>query len=622
MSTTVSQPLTFLESDEYARVRFAGDSGDGMQLTGSQFASSTTLSGNDFATFPDYPAEIRAPLGTVYGVSSYSINFGSCDIYTSGDSADVLVAMNPAGLKTQLKDLKEGGLIILDDSSFSSRNLDKAGYQTSPLEDDSLSQYHLLSINMSKLTLEAVKPYGLGNKDSLRCKNMWALGLVLWLFQRERKPIQEWLSTKFKHSPDLAKANRAALDAGHIYGETAELGNIVGSKAIAPAQLEHGEYRTITGIEATGYGLLAAAKLSNLPLFLGSYPITPATALLHFLSHHKDSAITFQAEDEIAAICSSIGASFSGSLAVTASSGPGIALKTEALGLAIATELPLVIINVQRGGPSTGLPTKTEQSDLFQAVYGRNGDAPLPVIAASSAADSFDCAILAVRIALKYMTPVMLLLDGYIANAAEPWKLPDIEEYPAIDVDFHSDQKDFHPYLRNAQTLARVWAVPGTPGLEHRIGGLERDYGSGNISYDSDNHDLMTRTRRDKILGISATLPPQEINSGGKEGTLLIVGWGSSYGPIHIAVKRARALGIEVSHIHLRHIWPLQENLSDLLSQFKKVIVAELNTGQLLSLLRAELMIDIKGHNKVSGKPFRIAELLAMIVNESELEAK
>lgn len=609
----------FLESSEYARVRFAGDSGDGMQLTGSQFASSTTLSGNDFATFPDFPAEIRAPVGTVYGVSSYSINFGSCEVYTSGDNADVLVAMNPAGLKTQINDLKTGGLIIVDESSFTNRNLEKAGYKESPLEDNTLAQYQIFKVDMSKLTLEAVKPFGLSNKDSLRCKNMWALGFVSWLFQRDRQPIHDWLTKKFKKIPDIANANKAALNAGHIYGETAEVGNIINSQNIAASKLAPGKYRTITGIDAAALGLLAAAKLSNLTLFLGSYPITPATGLLHFLSHHKDTAITFQAEDEIAAIGAAIGASYSGSLAVTTSSGPGIALKTEAIGLAISTELPLLIINVQRGGPSTGLPTKTEQSDLFQAVYGRNGDAPLPVIAASNAGDSFDCTILAARIALEYMTPVILLLDGYIANAAEPWKLPKIEGYPEIEVSFRTETDNFHPYVRNPKTLSRAWAIPGTPGLEHRIGGLEKDYNSGNISYDSDNHDLMTRTRRDKILGVQEIIPPQEVLTGEDEGDLVIIGWGSSYGPITMAVKRARARGVKVSHIHMRHIWPLPSNLADLLSGFNKVIVAELNTGQLQTLLKAELLLDVKGYNKVSGKPFRIADLLEMILNEANL---
>lgn len=609
---------SFLESRDYARVRFAGDSGDGMQLTGTQFAASTALAQNDFATLPDYPAEIRAPVGTVYGVSSYSINFGSTEIFTSGDRADLLVVMNPAGLKTQIDDLRTGGLIIFDEGAFTDRNLTKAGYGSSPVDDGSLAPYQTLPINMTQLTLQAVEGYGLGRKNSLRCKNMWALGLVLWIFKRDRTSITDWLNKKFAAVPELAAANVAALNAGHAYGETAEIPEYFSTISMPPAALAPGEYRTATGIESLGLGLIAAAKLADLPLYFASYPITPASPLLHLLSRHKDQGVvTFQAEDEIAAVCSAIGASFSGCLAVTSSSGPGIALKTEAIGLAVAAELPLVVVNVQRGGPSTGLPTKTEQSDLLQAVYGRNGDTPLPVIAASNAQDCFECAIEAARLAIKYMTPVMLLLDGYIANAAEPWRLPDLDDIGPIDVDFRQDPNGFQPYLRVEETLARPWAVPGTPGLEHRIGGLERDADTGNISYDPVNHDLMTRIRSQKILGIAKEVPPQEIGHGDESGDIVVVGWGASYGPLRMATKRARDRGVSVSHVHLRHIWPLPENLGEVLSKFKKVLVAEMNTGQLLVLLRAHLLIDAKGLNKITGRPFRIFDLLEEILAEA-----
>ncbi len=595
-------------------VRFAGDSGDGMQLTGGQFTLSTALAGNDLATFPDFPAEIRAPLGTTFGVSAFQINFGSTAIDTAGDQPDVLIAMNPAALKVNSKELRDGGLIIVDEGEFTPRNLTKAGYAQSPLDDGSLARWQLVSFNISQLTLDAVKPFGLGNKEALRCKNMWTLGLALWMFDRDRAPIVDWLTTKFAKKPELAEANIAALNAGHAYGETVEIGAQVRQHHIAAAPAAPGLYRTVTGAESLSIGLVAGAQLAGLDMFFGGYPITPASAILHHLSRLKEYGITtFQAEDEIAAICSAIGASYAGQLGVTSSSGPGIALKTEAIGLAVMTELPLVIVNSQRGGPSTGLPTKTEQSDLYQAVYGRNGDAPLPVIAARSPADAFDCAIEAVRIAVRYMTPVMLLTDGYIANAAEPWKVPDMTGYAPFPVVFAPEQpagQGVMPYARNAD-LARPWIKPGTPGLEHRIGGIEKAPGSGNIDYSPEAHAEMTRVRAAKVEGID--IPDQEVCLGGPSGTLAVVGWGSTYGPIHQAVRRARLKGQDVSHIHIRHIAPMPQNMSVLLKGFRHILVPEMNTGQLKTVLRDKFLVDARPLNKVSGQPFQIAEIAAAI---------
>src|SRR5512139_3138107 len=482
-------------------VRFAGDSGDGMQLTGGQFTLSTALAGNDLATFPDFPAEIRAPQGTTFGVSAFQINFGSSAIETAGDEPDVLIAMNPAALKVNVDALKPGGLIIADEGEFGARNLAKAGYEANPLEDGSLSKWHLLRLNISQQTLDAVKPFGLGNKEALRCKNMWTLGLALWMFDRDRAPIEKWLRTKFAKASELAEANVAALNAGHAYGETAEIGGQLHQHHLNPAPAEPGLYRTVTGAEAISIGLVAGARLAGLPMFFGGYPITPASAILHHLARLKEYGVTtFQAEDEIAAIASAIGASFAGSLGVTSSSGPGIALKTEAMGLAIMTELPLVIVNSQRGGPSTGLPTKTEQSDLYQAVYGRNADSPLPVIAARSPSDAFDCAIEACRIATQYMTPVILLTDGYIANAAEPWRVPDMASYQPFPVKFMAEAQEggLKPYARD-EKMARPWIKPGTPGLMHRIGGIEKEVNTGHINYAAANHQAMTEIRRDKV---------------------------------------------------------------------------------------------------------------------------
>lgn len=597
-------------------VRFAGDSGDGMQLTGGQFTLSTALAGNDLATFPDFPAEIRAPQGTLFGVSAFQINFGSTAIETAGDAPDVLVAMNPAALKTNLAALKPGGLIIADTGEFNRRNLDKAKYDASPLEDGSLAKWDLLAFDISALTVEAVKPFGLGNKEALRCKNMWTLGLALWMFDRPRDPIYNWLRGKFAKSPELADANIAALDAGHAYGETAELAGPLKKLHIDPVESEPGLYRTITGAEAVSLGLVAGAQLARLPMFFGGYPITPASAILHNLVKMKEFGVTtFQAEDEIAAICSAIGASYAGQLGVTSSSGPGIALKGEAMGLAIMTELPLVIVNSQRGGPSTGLPTKTEQSDLYQAVFGRNGDAPMPVIAARSPADAFECAVEACRIATQYMTPVMLLTDGYIGNAAEPWKVPDPADFAPFPVSFlqeknHGDQ--LLPFARDEKG-ARPWIKPGTPGLMHRIGGIEKNPGTGNIDYSPEAHQTMTEARRDKVLGVANSIPDQEVCLGEASGRMAVVGWGSTFGPIHQAVRRARRRGVDVAHIHIRHIWPLPKNLGELLKGYDHVLVPEMNTGQLKTVLRDQYLVDAKPLNKVSGQPFTIAEIEAAI---------
>ncbi len=592
-------------------VRFAGDSGDGMQLTGGQFTLSTALAGNDLATFPDFPAEIRAPQGTTFGVSAFQINFGSAAIETAGDAPDVLIAMNPAALRVNVDALKPGGLIIADVGEFGARNLAKAGYDANPLEDESLARWQVITLNISQLTLDAVKPYGLGNKEALRCKNMWTLGLALWMFDRDRGPIEQWLKTKFAKAPELAEANIAALNAGHAYGETAEIGGQIPQHHLAPAPAEPGLYRTVTGAEAISIGLVAGAQLAGLPMFFGGYPITPASAILHHLSRLKEYEVTtFQAEDEIAAIGSAIGASFAGSLGVTSSSGPGIALKAEAMGLAIMTELPLVIINSQRGGPSTGLPTKTEQSDLYQAVYGRNGDAPMPVLAARSPADAFDCAIEACRIATQYMTPVMLLTDGYIANAAEPWKVPDMAGYQPFPVAFHDEApaegEGVNPYARD-EKLARVWIKPGTPSLTHRIGGIEKNVGTGHIDYAPANHQAMTEIRAAKVAGVR--VPDQEVTLGEERGRLAVLGWGSTFGPIHQAVRRARSRGLDVSHIHLRHIWPLPRNLAVLLRGFEHILVPEMNNGQLKTLIRDQFLVDARPFTKVSGQPFKIAEI-------------
>ncbi len=599
---------------ESAVVRFAGDSGDGMQLTGGRFTVETALSGNDLATFPDFPAEIRAPIGTTFGVSAFQINFGGRAIMTSGDRVDVLVAMNPAALKVNLADVAATGLLIVDTGAFSDKNLRKAGYESNPLEGGGLGDRRVIKVDMSQRTLEALKESGLNKKESLRCKNMWALGLAYWMFDRDRGSTIKWLGGKFAKRPELAQGAIAALNAGHAFGETAELSGELSAYNVPAANLAPGLYRNVTGTQAMAWGLIAGTALAGIRMVFCSYPITPASGILHVLAAQKDQGIvTFQAEDEIAAACSAIGASYAGALGITSSSGPGVALKTEALGLAIATELPLVLINTQRAGPSTGLPTKTEQSDLYQAVFGRNADSELVVIAARSPSDCFECAIEAVRLATKYMTPVIVLSDGYIANASEPWALPDVESQPKFPVKFRQDPEGFQPFARDPETLARDWAVPGTPGLEHRIGGLERDAVSGNISYDPSNHQLMTDLRAAKIAGVAKDLPEQDFEDTPREGGVLVVGWGSTFGPINRAVSNLRDGGLAVSHIHLRHIWPLPRNLGDLLRRYDRILVPEMNRGQLVTLLRSEYLVPAESLSKVNGKPFLIAELEAAI---------
>ncbi len=621
MATVIAEPDPDASTPEAVPeavvVRFAGDSGDGMQLTGGQFTLSSALAGNDFATFPDFPAEIRAPQGTLFGVSAFQINFGSTEIETAGDAPDVLVAMNPAALKTNVDALKPGGLIVADSGEFTKRNLDKAKYEVSPLDDGSLAKWDLLAFDISALTLEAVKPFGLGNKEALRCKNMWTLGLALWMFDRDRAPLIAWLETKFAKNPVLAQANVAALNAGHAYGETAEIGGPLRKVHLDPVPSAPGLYRTVTGADAVALGLVAGAQLAGLSMFFGGYPITPASSILHSLVRLKEFGVTtFQAEDEIAAICAAIGASYAGHLGVTSSSGPGIALKGEAMGLAVMTELPLVIVNSQRGGPSTGLPTKTEQSDLYQAVYGRNGDSPIPVVAARSPGDAFDCAIEACRIATQYMTPVILLTDGYIANAAEPWLVPDPASYAPFPVQFlegpNTDEGRVLPFKRDAKG-ARPWIKPGTPGLMHRIGGIEKNPGTGNIDYSPAAHQAMTDARKDKVDGVARSIPAQDIALGQAGGKLAVVGWGSTFGPIHQAVRKARAKGIDVSHIHVRHIWPLPENLGELLKSYEAILVPEMNTGQFKTVLRDQFLVDAKPLTKTSGQPFTIAEIEAAI---------
>jgi len=600
-------------------VRFAGDSGDGMQLTGGRFSDATALAGNDLATFPDFPAEIRAPAGSTYGVSAFQINFGSREIKTSGDAPDVLVAMNPAALKVELPNLRLGGVVIVDTGAFNERNLRKAGFESNPLTDGFVSAYRTVEIDISQMTLDAVKPMGLSQKDALRCKNMWTLGLVSWMYDRDRQPTIDSLNAKFAKKPEIAAANIAALNAGHAFGETAELSGDIAGYTVERADIEPGLYRSITGSDAMSWGLLTGARLAERKLVFGSYPITPASPILHTLAALPGyGVVTLQAEDEIAAVCAAIGASYAGAIGVTSSSGPGIALKGEAIGLAVSAELPLVIINTQRAGPSTGMPTKTEQSDLYQAVYGRNGDTPVVVLAARSPADCFEVAIEAVRIATKYMTPVIVLSDGYIANAAQPWKIPEVEALTPFPRKSDFDAESFHPYVRDPETLGRVWVSPGTPGLEHRIGGLEKDADTGHISYDPENHQRMTDLRVAKVAGIADDIPAQEVEDGNETGPLAVVGWGSTYGPISRAVNMMRENGADVAHIHLRYLWPLPANLGDLLRGYDRVLVAEMNTGQLLTVIRSEFLIPAEGLNKVSGQPFRIEEIQAAI--ESRLE--
>jgi 2-oxoglutarate ferredoxin oxidoreductase subunit alpha len=609
-STPASETTPTRHIIKGAVVRFAGDSGDGMQVTGDQFTAAAALAQNDLATFPDFPAEIRAPAGTLYGVSGFQIHFSSQDVFTPGDAPDVLVAMNPAALKTNLRDLKQGGLLIVNSGTFNATNLKKAGYAENPLEDGSMDNagYSVLAIDISKLTLLSVKETGLSTKEANRCKNFWTLGLMFWIYGRPMEPSIKWIESKFAKRADLVAANIAALKAGHAYGETAEVSHF--SYEVPKAPVAKGKYRNIGGNVATAWGLLAATELSGLELTLGAYPITPASDVLHELSKFKHFGVTtIQAEDEIAAICAVIGASYAGKIGVTSTSGPGVALKMEAVGLAVTTELPLVIIDIQRGGPSTGLPTKTEQADLLQAVYGRNGEAPVCVIAAATPGDCFYMAIEAVRLALKYMCPVFLLTDGYLANGAEPWAIPDVATLPKIEVSFRKDPEGFHPFLRDPETLARNWAIPGTPGLMHRIGGIEKDFNSGHISYNPDNHELMTKTRAAKIAGIANDIPEQKIEVGNDQGKLLVLGWGSTYGSIREAVTRCRERGLDVSHAHLRHLNPFPKNLGELLKRFDRVLVPELNNGQLVKMIRSQYLVPAESLPKIQGQPFKIAEL-------------
>jgi len=579
-----------------------------MQVTGDQFTVAAALARNDLATFPDFPAEIRAPAGTTYGVSGFQVNFASQDVFTPGDAPDVLVAMNPAALKTNLRDLKTGGLLIANSGAFNAANLKKAGYEQNPLENGSLEGFNVLAIDITKLTIAAVKPAGLSTKEANRCKNFWTLGLMFWIYGRDLKPSIDWIESKFKKRPDIVQANVLALKAGHAYGETAEVSHY--SYEVPAAPVERGLYRNISGNTATALGLVAASQLAGIELLLGAYPITPASDILHELSKYKHFGVTtIQAEDEIAAVCSVIGAAYTGKIGVTTSSGPGIALKTEAIGLAVTTELPIVIIDIQRGGPSTGLPTKTEQADLLQVVYGRNGEAPVAVLSASTPGNCFHMAIEAVRLAIRFMTPVVLLTDGYLANGAEPWLVPKVESLPKIEVRFADQPDGFHPFLRDKETLARVWAIPGTPGLEHRVGGLEKDYKSGHISYDPQNHELMCRTRAAKIAGIANYIPEQKIDLGDESGKLLVVGWGSTYGAIREAVQRCRSRGLSVSHAHLNYINPLPRNLGELLKRFDRVLVPELNLGQLVKLLRSQYLVPAESFPKIQGLPFKIDEI-------------
>lgn len=579
-----------------------------MQVTGDQFTAAAALARNDLSTFPDFPAEIRAPAGTTYGVSGFQVHFSSEHIYTAGDSPDVLVAMNPAALKTNLRDLKPGGLLILNSGVFNAANLKKAGYDKSPLEDNSLEGYSVVAIDITKQTQAAVKESGLSNKEANRCKNFWTLGLMFWIYGRPLEPTLKWIEDKFKKREDVSKANTLALRAGYSYGETVEISHH--RYEVPPAPVEKGVYRNISGNTATALGLVAAAQLSERELVLGAYPITPASDILHELSKYKNFGITtIQAEDEIAAVCAAIGASYAGNIGVTSTSGPGMALKTEAIGLAVAVELPLVIIDIQRGGPSTGLPTKTEQADLLQAVYGRNSEAPLCVLSAATPGECFYMAIEAVRLATRFMTPVILLTDGYLANGAEPWKVPRVEDLPKFPVQFRTDPVGFHPFLRDEKTLARTWAIPGTPGLVHRIGGLEKDHDSGHISYSPENHERMCLVRAAKIAGIANDVPDQKIEVGEDRGKLLVLGWGSTYGAIREAVERCRARGLDVSHAHVRYMHPFPKNLGELLSRFDRVLVPELNLGQLVRLIRSQYLVPAESYPKVQGHPFKISEL-------------
>jgi 2-oxoglutarate ferredoxin oxidoreductase subunit alpha len=606
-TTTINVPGRKREVLEKAVIRFCGDSGDGMQITGSQFTNTVALYGNDLATLPDFPAEIRAPAGTLPGVSGFQVHFSSNDVYTPGDNVDALIAMNPAALKTNIADLKPNGILIVNLDDFGETDLRKAQMTSNPLEDHTLDGFRLFPVELSRLTRAALKDLGLDAKSVDRCKNFFALGMCYWLYNRSMETTQRWLEDKFKSKPQLVLANRTAMQAGYSYCEATEAFQI--SYEIPPAKLSPGVYRNISGNAALALGFVAASQKAGIPLFLGSYPITPASDILHELSMYKDfGVVTFQAEDEIAAITSAIGAAYAGSIGLTTTSGPGMALKTEALGLAVAVELPLVICDVQRGGPSTGLPTKTEQADLLQALFGRNSEAPIPVLAPCTPGDCFWIAFEAVRIAIKYMVPVIILSDGYLANGAEPWRVPVVADLPEIPVHFENNPVDFQPYRRDPQTMARPWAIPGTPGLEHRVGGLEKQDVTGNVNYEPLNHENMVRARAAKVAGIVQDVP-DAVPAGDPSGDLLIVAWGSTHGPITAAMKTQRAKGRRIGHVHLRHLNPMPKNLGDVMKRYNKVLVPEMNMGQLVMLLRAKYLVDAQGYNKIQGKPFKTSEI-------------
>ena len=605
---TVKKNISEVDS---ATIRFAGDSGDGMQLTGSQFSDNTAIFGNDLATLPDFPAEIRAPKGSLAGVSSFQLQFSNKDIHTPGDDLDVLVAMNPAGLKVHLGDLKDNGMLIINTANFTSKNLKLAGYEENPLDDKLLEGYQAIKVDMTKLVATALEEIELSSKLKARSTNMFALGLLYWLYGRSLDSSVNFIQKKFAKAPDIVDANIKALNAGYYYGETLEV--IKTTYRVNKAKFEKGKYRNIMGNNALAFGLLTAAQRSGLDLYYGGYPITPASDILHYLAQYKNFGVkTFQAEDEIAGVVSAIGAAFAGDLAITATSGPGVALKSEALGLAVITELPLVLVNVQRGGPSTGLPTKTEQSDLNQAIYGRNGEAPMVVLAPATPADCFMMAYEACRIALKYMIPVILLSDGYIANGSEPWKIPDVNTLPDMETRILKKKEGFAPFNHGNPDLARPWALPGTPGMEHRIGGLEKWEETGHVSYDPENHQKMVELRQEKVDIIARDLPPAK-PFGKESGDLLVIGWGGTHGALRSAVETAQSEGMSVSHLHLRHLNPLPQNLGEILVKFQKVMIAELNLGQLANIIRAKFLVDAVGLNKVQGKPFTQTEVFNKI---------
>jgi 2-oxoglutarate ferredoxin oxidoreductase subunit alpha len=589
-------------------VRFAGDSGDGMQLTGDRFTSETAVLGNDLSTFPDFPAEIRAPAGSLPGVSGFQVHFADHDILTPGDRPNVLVAMNPAALKTNIKDLPKGGTLIVNVDAFAERNLQKAGYDANPLADGSLEDYQVHEVPLTSMTVEALKDIEITSREAERAKNMFALGLMSWMYTRPTESTVEFIEKKFASKPAIALANVTAFKAGYAFGETTE--SFAVSYEVKPAKLRPGTYRNVTGNTAIAYGLIAASVKAGLPLFLGAYPITPASAILEELARHKNFGVrTFQAEDEIAAVGAALGASFGGMLGVTTSAGPGVVLKAETIGLAITLELPLLILDIQRAGPSTGMPTKPEQGDLLMTMFGRNGESPVPVLAASTPAQCFDAAIEAARIALKYRTPVYLLSDAYLANGSEPWLLPDVAALPDISTEFRTDSEGFEPYARDPQTLARPWALPGTPGLEHRIGGLEKADRTGNISYDPENHDLMTRLRAQKVAGIAADIPELEVDRAEDGAKLLVLSWGGTFGPVAAGVRRVRKEGRLVDHAHLQYLNPFPRNTGEVVRSYEQVLIPEMNLGQLLKLIRAEFLVDAVGYNRVRGLPFRASEL-------------